>query len=105
MFQSGGENVYPVEVEHALEAHEAVREAFVHGEDDDHWGKVVSAVVVADGDAALDGDDLDAYCRERTDLANFKRPRSYTIRPPSASIPRTSTGKIRRDAVIDELGG
>ncbi|PSQ03628.1 long-chain fatty acid--CoA ligase [Halobacteriales archaeon QS_6_71_20] len=105
MFQSGGENVYPVEVEHALEGHDAVREAFVYGEDDDHWGKVVSAVVVVDEGVAVDGDDLDDYCRAETDLANFKRPRNYTVRPPSASIPRTSTGKIKRDAVIDELGG
>ena len=105
MFQSGGENVYPVEVEHALEEHEAVEEAFVHGEDDEHWGKVVSAIVIVTEDANVDGDDLDDYCRGETDLANFKRPRNYTIRSPAASIPRTSTGKIRRDAVIDELGG
>ncbi|UIP01485.1 acyl--CoA ligase (plasmid) [Halobaculum sp. CBA1158] len=102
MFQSGGENVYPVEVEHALENHEAVDEAFVYGVDDDHWGKVVSAVVVV-ADADVTGDDLDEFCREETDLANFKRPRNYTVRSESASIPRTSTGKIKRDAVLDEI--
>ncbi|WP_435064387.1 class I adenylate-forming enzyme family protein [Halobaculum sp. EA56] len=102
MFQSGGENVYPVEVEHALENHDAVREAFVYGEDDEHWGKVVSAVVVVDEDADVTGDDLDEFCREETDLANFKRPRNYAVRT-GASIPRTSTGKIKRDAVLDEI--
>ncbi|MDR9432078.1 MAG: class I adenylate-forming enzyme family protein, partial [Natronomonas sp.] len=103
MFQSGGENVYPVEVEHALEEREGVQEAFVYGEDDDHWGKVVSAVVVVDDDCDVTEDDLDDFCREETDLANFKRPRNYTIRSAGASIPRTSTGKIKRDAVLDEL--
>jgi len=102
MFQSGGENVYPVEVEHALETHDAVTEAFVYGEDDEHWGNVVSAVIVVDDDD-VSAEELDDFCREETDLANFKRPRNYVVRSEGASIPRTSTGKIQRDAVLDEV--
>jgi fatty-acyl-CoA synthase len=103
MFQSGGENVYPVEVEHALEEYAGVQEAFVYGEDDEHWGKVVSAVVVVDDDE-ITAEDLDDFCREETELANFKRPRNYTVWSGAASIPRTSTGKIKREAVLDEIG-
>ncbi|MDS0300685.1 AMP-binding protein [Halogeometricum sp. S1BR25-6] len=99
MFVSGGENVYPVEVEQALESHAAVSEAYVFGVDDDHWGRVVNAVVVTEG-GSVTGEELDEFCRERTDLANYKRPREYTIR--TEELPRTSTGKIKRGAITDQ---
>ncbi|WP_336365257.1 class I adenylate-forming enzyme family protein [Halalkalicoccus salilacus] len=98
MFQSGGENVYPVEVEHALTEHDAVTEAFVYGTDDDRWGKVVSAVVITHDDVTEE--ELDEFCRNETDLANYKRPRNYDIRPDTQSIPRTSTGKIKRGELL-----
>ncbi|ELZ28018.1 AMP-dependent synthetase and ligase [Halogeometricum pallidum JCM 14848] len=98
MFVSGGENVYPVEVEQALEAHSTVSEAYVFGVDDDHWGRVVNAVVVTEGNVTEE--ELDEFCRERTDLANYKRPRQYTIR--TEDLPRTSTGKIKRGAIADQ---
>lgn len=98
MFQSGGENVYPVEVEHALSEHDAVSEAFVYGTDDEHWGKVVSAVVITHDNVSEE--ELDEFCRNETDLANYKRPRNYDIRPDTESIPRTSTGKIKRGELL-----
>ncbi|EMA37281.1 class I adenylate-forming enzyme family protein [Halococcus hamelinensis] len=98
MFQSGGENIYPVEVEHTLVEHDAVVEAFVYGTDDEHWGNVVSAVVITDGDVSRE--ELDEFCRSNTGLADYKRPREYDIRPNTESIPRTNTGKIKRDEIL-----
>lgn len=98
MFQSGGENIYPVEVEHALTEHEAVTEAFVYGIDDEQWGNVVGAVVITDGDVSKE--ELDEFCRDETDLADYKRPRQYDLRPETEPIPRTSTGKIKRGEIL-----
>jgi O-succinylbenzoic acid--CoA ligase len=85
---SGGENVYPVEVEAAIEENPAVVEAAVYGIDDPEWGQVVAATVVAPG---LDEQDLDRFLRSR--LAGFKIPTRWSF---VASIPRTGLGKIDR---------
>src|SRR5207245_422625 len=74
MVVTGGENVYPNEVENALLAHPAVAEAAVIGIPDETWGEAVHAVVVARPGVALDLDDLAGHCRER--LARLKVPRS-----------------------------
>ena len=101
MFVSGGENVYPAEVERALESHDAVREAMVFGLDDDHWGKVVTAVVVTDG--SVTEEDLEAFCTAHDSLANYKRPRRYAVT--TDPLPRTDTGTVRREEVIAEHFG
>ncbi|QLG29631.1 AMP-binding protein (plasmid) [Halorarum halophilum] len=101
MFTCGGENIYPAEVEHALERHEAVSEALVFGIEDDHWGQRVTAVVVTDG--SVTDDDLDEFCCESDHLANFKRPRAYAIR--TEPLPRTDTGTIMREQVVAEHFG
>jgi O-succinylbenzoic acid--CoA ligase len=88
---SGGENVYPAEVEAALLAHPGVREAAVIARADPTWGQRVHAVVSLAPGAALDDAALDAWLRPR--LAGFKRPRSYSFRD---SLPRTASGKLRR---------
>jgi fatty-acyl-CoA synthase len=103
MFQSGGENIYPVQVEHALEEHDRVREAFVYGRADDYWGRVVSALVVVDDTDGVTEDGLDSFCRQETTLADYTRPRSYTIRAEEVPLPRTSTGKIRREAALESV--
>jgi len=92
MIVSGGENVYPIEVEKVLAAHPAVAEASVLGVDDDEYGQRLAAfVVLADG--AATAEDLKAHVR--ANLANYKVPRSITV---LESLPRGSTGKIvRRD--------
>ena len=97
MFISGGENVYPGEVEAVLEAHDAVEEAVVVGLDDEYWGKKVAAVVVGE---ELDADDLDAYCTGHERLADYKRPRAYALR--TDPLPRTDTGTVERETVVDE---
>jgi O-succinylbenzoic acid--CoA ligase len=97
---SGGENVYPAEVEAALLAHPQVREAAVIARSDPEWGQLVHAVVALAPGASLDGAALDAWMRPR--VAGFKRPRGYSFRD---ALPRTASGKLRRSELRRELGG
>ncbi|MGX6447717.1 acyl-CoA synthetase [Patulibacter sp. S7RM1-6] len=88
---SGGENVYPVEVEQVLIRHPHVAEVAVVGRPDERWGETVVAVVVPDGE--LDPDALVAWARER--LAGFKCPRVVEV---VEALPRNATGKVlKRD--------
>ena len=77
MIISGGENVYPSEVEAALAAHPAVREVAVIGLPDAKWGERVHAVVAFGSEATATAEDLIGWCRAR--LAGYKRPRSISI--------------------------
>ena len=94
MLVSGGENIYPQEVEMVLEGHPAVSAAAVVGIPDDEWGERVAAVVVAEGVSAAE---LDDYCQRHDSLADFKRPRSYAVT--SDSLPRSDTGTLLRDEI------
>ena len=90
---TGGENVYPIEVERALAAHPDVVEAAVYGVADDAWGeRVVAAVVSRSG--ALDAPALRAWCAPR--LAGFKGPREIVL---LERLPRTASGKVRYAAL------
>lgn len=91
MFISGGENVYPAEVEIALHAHPAVLEAAVLGVPDARWGEVGHAAVVLRPGASLDVEALRAYARER--LAAYKVPKHITL---VADFPRTAAGKVQK---------
>lgn len=95
VIMSGGEKVYPAEVEQTVETHEAVDEVCVVGVEDDHWGEVVTAVVAAEG---VDAETLDDYCKESDSLADFKRPRNYVV--VDESLPRTDTGTLKREDVV-----
>ena len=91
MVVSGGENIYPAEVENVLLAHPAVVDAAVIGVPDDRWGEAVKAVVVV---SSATGDDVTAadiisFCRER--LAHYKCPSSVDF---VESLPRNPSGKI-----------
>jgi O-succinylbenzoic acid--CoA ligase len=92
---SGGENVYPAEVESALLAHHAVAEVGVIGVDDHEWGRSVVAVVRLSDPA--DMNELEAHCRAQ--LAGYKVPREFRI--VTDPLPRTASGKIRRAALRD----
>lgn len=94
---TGGENVYPTEVEAVLLAHPAITEAAVYGVADAEWGKRVQAAVVVRGGAAFDADAVRAWCRAR--LAGYKIPRVIVA---VADLPRTASGKIRRHALVSE---
>jgi acyl-CoA synthetase (AMP-forming)/AMP-acid ligase II len=94
----GGENVYPVEVEHVLEEHPGVREAAVVGVPDRRWGEVVKAVIVpTDAGAAPDVDELRAHVRAR--LAGFKVPALWEV---TAALPRNAGGKLLRRQLVPE---
>jgi long-chain acyl-CoA synthetase len=101
---TGGENVYPAEVEAVLAGHPAVADVAVIGIPDDRWGETVHAVVVlapgntarANGDAepVFDAAALITWAHER--LAGFKCPTGVTVVP---ELPRTATGKVLRAAL------
>ena len=91
MIVSGGENVYPIEVEKTLALHPGVTEATVLGVDDEQYGQRLAAfVVLAQGDSAT-VDDLKQHVRDN--LANYKVPREIVVLD---ELPRSSTGKIAR---------
>lgn len=92
---SGGENVYPLEVEQALLAFPSVRGAVVFGTPDPRWGAVVSAALVVT--EPFDRTSLESFLSER--LASFKRPRWWAL---VDAIPELSTGKVdRRRAIVE----
>ncbi len=100
MIISGGENVYPSEVEHLLAGHPAVQDVAVVGLPDAKWGESVCAVVVRRPGATATADDLLAWCRER--IAGYKRPRAVVF-VDEHEMPRTATGKIQHRALRDKL--
>jgi long-chain acyl-CoA synthetase len=89
MIVSGGENVYPIEVEEVLAQHPDVADVAVIGVPDERWGEAVKALVVARDGRALRAADLLAFARER--LAGYKLPRSIDL---VGDLPRTPTGKV-----------
>ncbi|HMR30570.1 MAG TPA: AMP-binding protein [Geminicoccaceae bacterium] len=90
MIISGGENVYPSEVEAVLGGHPAVRDVAVIGLPDAKWGEAVHAVVVLKDGAAVTAAELVAWSRDR--LAGYKRPRGCSFLRDD-EMPRTATGK------------
>jgi acyl-CoA synthetase (AMP-forming)/AMP-acid ligase II len=91
MIISGGENVYPAEVESAIFGHPDVLEVAVIGVPDDKWGESVKAMCVAKPGASLDPDSVIQWARER--IAAFKVPKSVDI---IEALPRNASGKILR---------
>ena len=96
---TGGENVYPAEVESALLGHPGVAECAVVGLPDARWGAQVVAVVVrsttSEGPAGVDAAALEAHAR--THLAGYKVPRRFVFT--DAPLPRTASGKVQRHLV------
>jgi len=99
MLISGGENVYPAEVESVMHAHPAVAEAALIGLPDEKWGEVGRAIVVRQ-ENTLTQDELLAYMRER--LASYKVPKSIIF---ADTLPQTGAGKIDKQALIEMYGG
>ncbi len=98
MIVSGGENVYPIEVEKVLAGHPDVAEAAVLGVDDEQFGQRLAGFVVLAN--PVTPDELKAYVREN--LANYKVPREITVLD---ELPRNSTGKIARRDLQDLANG
>jgi fatty-acyl-CoA synthase len=92
MFISGGENVYPAEVENVLAAHPDILEAAIVAVPDEKWGEVGRAYVLAHPGRALPpADEITSYCRER--LAPYKVPKEFVT---VQDFPRTAAGKIQK---------
>ena len=89
MIISGGMNIYPAEIEAALEAHPDIYEAAVFGVPSEEWGESVHAVVVVRPGSSLSEDDIVAFAREH--LASYKIPRSVSFQD---ELPKTGSGKI-----------
>ncbi|MFY4774809.1 class I adenylate-forming enzyme family protein [Metabacillus sp. RGM 3146] len=92
MIISGGENIHPIEVEDVLSKHDKVSEVAVVGEEDDHWGQIVTAYVVPSCQSVTFGD-LDEFCKNHPQLSNYKRPRKYVF---VKEIPKSPVGKVLR---------
>jgi len=97
MFISGGENVYPAEVEAVLLQHPSIAEAAVVGMPDERWGEVGHAsVVIATGCPVPEESELRAFCRKR--LAGYKVPKVFVFR---AALPRNALGKVIKQELRD----
>ena len=96
MIVSGGENVYPAEVENALFAHPQIADVAVIGVPDEKWGEAVKACVVPEAGATLDPEEIIAFARER--IAGYKLPKSVDF---VDALPRNPSGKILRRELRD----
>lgn len=98
MIITGGENVYPREIEEVLYEHSAISELAVIGVPDETWGESILAVVRTREGASLTGDEVIDFCRER--LAGYKKPR-YVIFVDE--IPRNPSGKVLKRELRDRF--
>ena len=92
MFISGGENVYPVEVEAVLIAHPDIVEAAVIGVADDKWGEVGRAFVVLKPGCAIEAGALAAHCAQA--IARYKVPKDFVL---IDRLPRSVAGKVLKN--------
>ena len=99
MIISGGENVYPAEIEDLLLAHPGIAECAVIGVPDDKWGEVPRAVVVPHAGVDLDPDEVLAALAGR--LAKYKIPKSLVV---ADELPRTASGKLLKSRVRQHFG-
>lgn len=100
MIISGGENIYPTEVEKVLASFPAVQDAAVVGMPDQKWGESVHAAVVLRPGQSGEAAEIMAWCREH--LAGYKCPRSISFLTED-QLPRTATGKVRHRALRAQL--
>ena len=100
MIISGGENIYPAEVEAVLARHPAVADVAVLGRPDPTWGEAVHAVIIPASGQAVPAGEIIAWCRDR--LAHFKCPKSVEF---TDALPRTTTGKVLKRELRAQLAG
>jgi fatty-acyl-CoA synthase len=99
MYISGGENVYPAEVENVLYENEAIAEAAVIGVADTRWGQVGRAIVVVRPGCLLTEDQVVAHCARN--LARYKLPHSVVF---TDALPRNATGKVHKPTLRQAFG-
>ena len=98
MYITGGENVYPAEVERILREHPDIEDIAVVGVPDERWGEVGQAFVITKAGSNFSADDLTEYCRQR--MAKFKCPKKVVV---CEEFPRTSLGKVRKRELIRQM--
>jgi O-succinylbenzoic acid--CoA ligase len=94
---SGGENVYPAEVEEVLRSHPDVLDAGTTGLPDERWGQTVVATVCLREGATLEAEELLQFCRDR--IAPYKVPRRVRF---AQALPRNAAGKLLRQSLREE---
>ena len=94
MIISGGENIYPAEIEQVLMKHPDIRECAVIGVADEKWGESVKAVIVKREGAELNEEDIIRFCQNQ--LASYKKPRQVQFLD---ALPRNAAGKILKKAL------
>jgi fatty-acyl-CoA synthase len=99
MYISGGENVYPAEVEKVLKEHPSIEDIAIIGVPDDVWGEVGHAFVIPRAGATLEAKEVISFCNGR--LARYKWPKLVTFRD---DFPRTSLGKVRKRLLLENAG-
>jgi fatty-acyl-CoA synthase len=99
MIISGGENIYPAEIEEVLYRHPKILECAVIGVHDEEWGESVKAVVVCKQGECLTEEEVVAFCKEH--LASYKKPKSVDF---TDSLPRNPTGKVLKRVLREQYG-
>lgn len=94
---SGGENIYPVQVEDFLRAHNAIKDVAVIGLPDKRVGEIAAAIIELKPDAICSAEDINAFCAS---LPRYKRPRRIIF----DSVPRNPTGKIEKPKLREKYG-
>jgi len=95
---SGGENIYPVQIEDFLSTHKAIKDVAVIGLPDPRLGEIAAAVVELEEGAVCTEDEINEFCRQ---LPRYKRPRRIIL----AKVPRNPTGKIEKPKLRELYGG
>jgi acyl-CoA synthetase (AMP-forming)/AMP-acid ligase II len=99
MIISGGENVYPAEIEEVLYRHPKILECAVIGVFDEKWGESVKAVVVCKPGEKLTGEEVLEFCKRH--LASYKKPRSVDF---ADTLPRNTVGKVLKRVLREQYG-
>jgi fatty-acyl-CoA synthase len=98
MYISGGENVYPAEIERVLKEHPEIEDIAVVGVADENWGEVGHAFVIRKPGSSLSPEAIINFCQER--LAQFKCPKKITF---CREFPRTTLGKVRKRELLESM--
>jgi fatty-acyl-CoA synthase len=99
MIVSGGENIYPAEVEEIIYRHSKVLECAVIGVHDDQWGESVKAVIVCKKGECLSEAEIIEHCKQH--LASFKKPKSVDF---VDALPRNAAGKVLKTVLRQKYG-
>jgi len=97
MIISGGENIYPREIEDVLKFHPAVSDCAVFGVPDERWGEAVKALIVLKTGNVVSAEEISQHCGKH--LAGYKRPKFISF---VEDLPRTSSGKVMKKQIRDE---